>query len=190
MGRRVRSNSVHTLSSKITIDRQFETQRSELGQLLYEIKYRNNYEALDKLSKLTADLFEKVSVELSLGNLRKRKFDIIIPIPPSNIDRQFQLVEELANRISKITGIQVDSKYLTKTITPELKQVVDYDERITILKDAFMVPDKRYKGMSVLIFDDLYRSGATLNAASRVLREHGEVSNVYVLTITKTRVNR
>jgi len=40
---------------------------------------------------------------------------------------------------------------------------------------------------AVLLFDDLYRSGATLNAVTRVLLEQGEARNVYALTLTMTR---
>jgi predicted amidophosphoribosyltransferase len=42
----------------------------------------------------------------------------------------------------------------------------------------------------VLLFDDLYRSGETLKEITRVLMEEGQVSKVFVLTITKTRRKR
>jgi phosphoribosylpyrophosphate synthetase len=43
------------------------------------------------------------------------------------------------------------------------------------------------KGKNVLLFDDLYRSGATFNAITRVLYEKGMVNKVYILALTKTR---
>ncbi len=63
--------ALHTLSSEITIDGQFETKRSELGQLLYEIKYRNNYELLDKLGTLTSKLFCAASDQFGSFDLNK-----------------------------------------------------------------------------------------------------------------------
>lgn len=55
------------------------------------------------------------------------------------------------------------------------------------MADAFIITNKSYKGKTVLLFDDLYRSGETLNAVTKVLKEQGEVEDIYVLTITRTR---
>jgi predicted amidophosphoribosyltransferase len=56
-----------------------------------------------------------------------------------------------------------------------------------ILKEAFEIRDPVIAGRSVLLFDDLYRSGATLNAISRLLQQQGRVRSLYVLTLTMTR---
>ena len=48
----------------------------------------------------------------------------------------------------------------------------------------------RYKGKDVLLFDDLYRSGTTLKEITHMLYEQGKVKSVYIVTMTKTRVNR
>jgi len=37
------------------------------------------------------------------------------------------------------------------------------------------------------LFDDLYRSGATLNALSQAAYSQGEAANVFVLALTRTR---
>jgi predicted amidophosphoribosyltransferase len=42
-------------------------------------------------------------------------------------------------------------------------------------------------GRSILLLDDLYRSGATLNVISRLLQQDGKVKSVYVVTMTMTR---
>ena len=71
--------------------------------------------------------------------------------------------------------------------TPELKSVFDYQKRLELLENAFVAPSMLCSGKDVLLFDDLYRSGATLNAITRVLYEQGKISHVYILTLTKTR---
>ena len=48
----------------------------------------------------------------------------------------------------------------------------------------------KYRDKKVLIIDDLYRSGTTLNEISKVLYEQAYVNNVYVVTLTHTRSNR
>lgn len=42
----------------------------------------------------------------------------------------------------------------------------------------------------VLLIDDLFRSGSTLNEIASVLYKDAGVQNVYVVTLTKTRVNK
>jgi predicted amidophosphoribosyltransferase len=58
------------------------------------------------------------------------------------------------------------------------------------LQGAFAVKDRSLAGKSVLVFDDLYRSGETLRAVTTALHTNGKVARVYVLTITKTRTKR
>ena len=42
----------------------------------------------------------------------------------------------------------------------------------------------------ILLFDDLFRSGATLRAITEVLMQQGQAFTVRVLTLTKTRRNQ
>lgn len=67
-----------------------------------------------------------------------------------------------------------------------MKSIEVLEERQKILDGAFIC-DKRYKGKKILLIDDLYRSGATLNEITKTLYTQGEVDNVYVLCFTKTR---
>jgi predicted amidophosphoribosyltransferase len=71
--------------------------------------------------------------------------------------------------------------------TPELKNVYDYNKRLELLEGAYTVAPSSLKGENVLLFDDLYRSGATLDAITKCLYERGEADNVYALALTKTR---
>jgi predicted amidophosphoribosyltransferase len=113
--------------------------------------------------------------------------DVILPVPPSK-KRTFQPVIEIAEGISSALKIPLFKDFLRKTKeTPELKNVYEYHKRLELLKDTFIVKDLSLKGKNVLLFDDLYRSGATINEITRVLQEKGMVSKVYVLAITKTR---
>jgi competence protein ComFC len=45
-------------------------------------------------------------------------------------------------------------------------------------------------GQGILLFDDLYRSGATMDAITAELYESGKAMDVFALTITRTRSNQ
>ena len=68
--------------------------------------------------------------------------------------------------------------------TPELKNV-DYAKRLELLEGAHSVEGDPLRGRSILLLDDLYQSGATLNAVARLLRQTGGASAVFVLALTR-----
>ena len=114
--------------------------------------------------------------------------DALVAVPPTNAARKFQPVLEIAKAIGEIGGIMVCDACITKVKqTRQLKNVFDYGERMSVLADAFAVDKQRTSGKRLLIFDDLYRSGATLNAIAEILLAQGEARVVYALTLTRTR---
>ena len=50
-----------------------------------------------------------------------------------------------------------------------------------------MVDGVQVRGKRVLLMDDLYRSGATMNAVADVLQGEGEVAEIYAFAFTRTR---
>jgi predicted amidophosphoribosyltransferase len=99
-------------------------------------------------------------------------------------------VIEIAIRLGSELSLPVSLDSLVKTSeTPELKDIDDPDKRGSVLENIFQIKNTRVKGKNILLFDDLYRSGATLNAVTKVLYNVG-VRNVYALTLTRTRSKR
>ena len=59
-----------------------------------------------------------------------------------------------------------------------------------MLEGAFRADSTVLAGQSVLLFDDLYRSGATMNAVAKALSEEGQAASVHALALTRTRRHR
>jgi hypothetical protein len=57
------------------------------------------------------------------------------------------------------------------------------------LTDACAVSREQSEGKSILLFDDLYRSGATVSAIRELLKNEGEVKAVSLLTPRHFRIN-
>lgn len=177
---------IHTISSILVGYDEFgyevfDTKRSEIGELLYRLKYKSDKTTIDAILDVVINFLEN---DWKLAKVLAG----IVPVPPSRTGRLFQPVTEIAKRISSRLQFSCYDKSLTKTIeTPEIKDVFDYQKRLGLLEKAFAVQSTLFNGKNVLLFDDLYRSGATLNAITRVLYEQGKADHVYVLTLTKTR---
>lgn len=157
----------------------FDTKRSELGELLYQLKYMQNQNALNDIVEV---------VVYFINNKWKDIIEGIIPTPASKINRKIQPVIEIAKAISLNLSIHLFDNILIKAKEkPELKNVYDFHDRLEILKDSFIVNDDIIRNKQLLLFDDLFRSGATLNAATKALYEQGKAKKVFVLTLTRTR---
>lgn len=114
------------------------------------------------------------------------RIDVIVPAPPSK-PRTVQPLFQVADELGKLLRLPVDKTSVRKAkATPELKNV-DYAHRVELLKGAHVLAGNGLRGRRVLLLDDLYQSGATLNALCRLLKEAGGSSAVFVLALTRAR---
>lgn len=180
---------LHTLSSELVGQNEFgypvfNNTYSQTGQILHDLKYNRNLTENQKI-KLADNLALKASQFLRTLFIFSR-LDAIVPVPFSK-HRDFQPVYYIADKIGKIMNKKVDFDYIKKVKnTNQLKSIDDLDSRQKILNGCFDV-DKRYSGGLILIFDDLYRSGATISEIAKTLKIQGKVKCIYVLCLTKTR---
>jgi len=93
--------------------------------------------------------------------------------------------------VGELLQSQVYEDWVTKVKrTSELKSIFDYQKRIELLNDASAVVAGSTKDRAILLIDDLYRSGATLEAVTKSLLGQGQARKVFALTFTRTRSNR
>jgi predicted amidophosphoribosyltransferase len=157
----------------------FVTDRSSMGELLYLLKSHGDLSAATLIGDAAANFVE----------CREMDADLIIPVPPSNLSRRVQPVLAVANVISQRLGIPVCSSCVTKVKnTGQVKDSSDPWVREKMLEGAFLVDKRRVEGKRVLLFDDLYRSGATVGSIARELVGNG-VGTLYLLVLTQTRKN-
>ena len=159
---------------------QFDTTYSEVGFLLNRLKYHNDKSALPRL----------VETAVSFLRLWDTDFSAVVPVPPTRTYRTFQPVLALATEIANTLHLPMLKTALRKTRQmPELKNIYDAEERKQLLTGAFEANAKRIRRQAVLLVDDLYRSGATMNAVAQVLWSAGAAS-VYAFAFTQTRTKR
>lgn len=154
----------------------FDTKRSELGELLYRMKYREDRSAASAIIEAAVSFLQR----------SRNKFDVIIPVPPSG-SRRVQPVPILANGIGEALELPVADCVFATRPTTQLKGVMDPEKRTELLGGLYSVERAHTQRKSVLLFDDLYRSGATMKAITELLMTQGRAEAVRVLTITRTR---
>jgi predicted amidophosphoribosyltransferase len=158
---------------------QFHNTRSEVGELLYRLKYRSDRSAVAELVEATASFVESW----------KPGADVIVPVPPSRA-RDMQPVTILGDALGKRLSLPFAVGCVEKAReNPEIKNIYDYDERMRLLAGAYTVDRTTAQGRKILLFDDLYRSGATMNAVTAALYDQGAALDVFAITVTRTRSN-
>lgn len=172
---------VHTISSTMIGYNEFghpefDTQRSELGELVYRLKYKGDKSAIPLITETVVNFLKSWEINP----------DLIVPMPPSK-QRSCQPVVELASELGKALQIPCSTSSLTKTkMTPQMKDIGDFSARTAALKDAFTVVEDIH-GKKILLFDDLFQSGATMNVVAHMLKKQGYAEAVYALVLTRTR---
>ena len=158
---------------------QFDTVRPPVAELLYRLKYRSDESVVADISSVAAAFLRQ----------QGKGFDLLIPVPPSAV-RRLQPVVLLAQTIGAAIKVPVAFCVTTTRATGQLKDITDPDERAEALAGLYAVDARQTRGKTLLLFDDLFRSGSTLNAITSLLQAEGSAAHVDVLTVTRTRSNQ
>ncbi len=140
----------------------------------------------------------KVSLGKSLGQLmawgcreflNERRVDTIIPVPlhPKRLRwRGFNQSVLLARQVSRAYGLPMDPFVLVRDKETSAQTQLSEEERRKNVRGAFSVQSAAsLNGKTILLVDDVYTSGATVNECSRVLMQAG-AKKVSVLTLART----
>jgi predicted amidophosphoribosyltransferase len=154
----------------------FDTLRTEIGESLYQLKYRFDMSQVDTIAN---------QMVYSLGNYFGNA-SFIIPMPPSKI-RSVQPVVEIAKQVALLMHIPCREDILIKTThTDQMKDIPLREDRIKALCSSFkindMLPDGNY---DVLLVDDLFDTGSTLEAATIMLQSYSKIRKIFVATVTR-----
>lgn len=155
----------------------FDNVRTEVGEATYKLKYKHDWNQVKLLARSLAD-----NIYPKLKNV-----GFIVPMPASTA-RDRQPVTEVAEALGVMVGIPVFKDTLRKANIggKALKDLHSKDEKIEAIGDGFSINDEINEDgtWNVLIVDDLFHTGASMEAACKVLRAYTKVRKIYVAALT------
>lgn len=155
----------------------FDTERSPAGELLYRLKYKGDGTVVPEL----------VDAAVEFVRSWKPGVDILVPIPPSRV-RTLQPVLVMGEVLARGLQIEFCPGCVRRTRdAPQLKDIVDYTQRLKLLDGLHEADRSKLEGRGVLLFDDLFQSGATMGRLTEALYAGGKAAHVFALTITRAR---
>lgn len=149
-----------------------------VSHAIYQFKFHNK--------RYYAGIFAEETAARYGGWMSRCKIEEIIPVPlhPSRRrKRGFNQAELLAEEIGRSTGIHVNPKVVYRIRNTRPQKELDDRERYQNLKGAFGVSASWTAKKNVLLVDDIYTTGSTIDRIARLLKKAG-VQNVYFFTIS------
>lgn len=120
------------------------------------------------------------------GKIQEWDAQALIPIPLHKSrqgSRGYNQAELIAKELEKLTEIPVYRKLIKRVKRTEVQKNLNVNERENNLKRAFKIEKNDVKLKSVILIDDIFTTGSTINEAARCLREAG-IPNVYFVVLS------
>lgn len=130
------------------------------------------------------DFYAKAMYIYTQKEIEIWKPDVIVPVPlhpRKKRMRGFNQAEDLAVKLSRYTHIPADTEMLKKVKDTKSQKKIDEKERRKNLKGAFKA-SCRVKGKKILVVDDVYTTGSTMDETASCLKDAG-AEKVYFLTV-------
>ncbi len=165
---------------KFTQGRSLWLHKGEVKQSIYQFKFHNRRVYGDVYGRLLAKRYERYLVKWDI--------DYIVPVPIHSHRRRirgYNQAEVLAKAFQNhlIVKIPIDNKLLYRKKETIFQKKLDNKQRRSNIRGAFGLQKKCIIEKNILVIDDIYTTGATLNEIATVLKKNG-ASNVYFLTIS------
>ena len=130
--------------------------------------------------------FYAAEIRRQLGeSIRYWQPDALIPVPihwKRRAVRGYNQAEELAKKLSQITGIPMRKNLIRRCRNTVPQKLLNLRQRQNNLKKAFNICQDDVKLDTIILIDDIYTTGSTVDAMASLLKAAG-VEKVYVISL-------
>lgn len=144
---------------------------------LYAFKYKNqrNY----------AEFFADCICRYYENEISRLDIEGMVPVPihaRKRRKRGYNQAELLARQLAKRIQTEVYSDYLVRRVETSPQKELNDKARMKNLNNAFKIGENKIKLKKILLVDDIYTSGATIEGCTRVLLSAG-AEEVYYTSV-------
>ena len=151
--------------------------RGAVKTSLYRFKYSNKREYAEVYAE---------EMKRYLGRwIERAEVQVLIPVPIHKKRRRvrgYNQAEILAFALGCKMHLPVDRKSLVRVLNTAPQKNLDAKARKENLRQAFICRSEAVRGKNILLVDDIYTTGATVDAAAAALKQSG-AEKIYVITV-------
>lgn len=151
--------------------------REPLKSALYDFKYKNQRDYAAFFAECIYRHYGKQITEIGMDGL--------VPVPVHSRKKRirgYNQAEILAAELGKRIQIPVFPDYLVRDIDTKPQKELNDKIRIKNLKNAFKIGCNKIKLKKILLVDDIYTSGATVEACTKILLS-ADAEKVYYTSV-------
>lgn len=145
---------------------------------IYGFKYKNR--------RVYAEVYGRELVRRFGTLIKIWGIELIVPVPLHKKryrQRGYNQAFLLAKEISDHTGIKMDNELVVRKRYTDPQKKLGNKDREKNLKNAFELTREKIEQKHILIIDDIYTTGSTINEIARILKKAG-VDKIFFLTIS------
>ena len=132
--------------------------------------------------------YAKCICEYGEKRIRNWNADVIVPVPIHKsrlAERGYNQADLLAKELSKLIGIPIRDDLIKRIKKTEAQKELNAAQRKKNLAAAFTCEKGKSIPKAIIIADDIFTTGSTVNAISKLLKRHG-AQRVYAVCISAT----
>ena len=151
-----------------------------LKGLIHDFKYKHITSLSRDFSNLIVDFMKQYNVAAGCELI------LSVPMHPSRLfKREINHSDILEKDIARRLDIPYSGKILKKIKDTSIQSTLKRVERIKNLRSSFSVKNtSAVRGKNILLVDDLFTTGSTVNECSRILKESG-AARIEVITLAR-----
>lgn len=143
--------------------------------IVHRLKYHNCKYLSDPMADLMTDYIKDQDI----------KFDVVVPVPmliTKQKIRGYNQAELLAKSVADKLACPLDTTTLVRIRESVSQTTLSAKNRWENMVGAFATNGNTFEGQNVLLVDDVYTTGATVNECSKILKSKAKADKVYILT--------
>lgn len=144
-------------------------------EMIFSLKYYGHADVADTIAEI---MYDRMTAEFSPDELYAM-YDMLLPVPLHRHKysiRGFNQAGLIADAFAELSGISSDPYILIRKRETRMMRSLSPEERRENIRGAFEIRPRRrpdVDGRSLLIIDDIFTTGSTIDEIARILREAG-----------------
>ena len=148
-----------------------------MREIIHNIKYNKKAYKMVVMASIMAECVNGKLDDYS-------DFDMVVPVPLHKHrlrKRGFNQADILAEKVSEITGVKIEPNICIRKVDTAPQSLIGSGSRRKNVEGIFdLKPNIGLNGKRVILVDDIFTSGSTLNSMSNMLKEVGAETVVCV----------